>query len=96
MGEIIICQFPLVLRKIADLFTQHLLGIKQTYLHPESILHVHYSIFEDEDIHQVEDIHHAVVYDEPDVVVLLRLILREDVSEGDDPGVVEKAHRHHR
>ena len=66
--------------------------VQQTYLHPESIFHVHYSVLEDEDIHQVEDIHDAVVYDEPDVVVVLCLILREDVSEGNHPGVVEKAH----
>ena len=52
-------------------------------------------MFEYEDVHKVEDVHDAIVDDEPDVKVVLRLILREDVSEGDDPGVVQEADRHH-
>ena len=52
-------------------------------------------MLEYEDVHKVEDVHDAIVDDEPDVEVVLRLILREDVSEGDDPGVVQEADRHH-
>ena len=53
-------------------------------------------MFEYEDVHKVEDVHDAIVDDEPDVVVVLGLVLGEDVPEGDDPGVVQEAEGHHR
>ena len=67
-----------------------------TNLHPEAVLHVHDPVLEDQDVHQVGEVHDAVVDDEPDVVVVLGLVLREDVPEGDDPGVVQEAEGHHR
>ena len=51
---------------------------------------------QDQDVHQVGEVHDTVVDDEPDVVVVLGLVLGEDVPEGDDPGVVQEAESHHR
>ena len=51
-------------------------------------------MFKDQNVDQVEDVHDAIVDDEPDVIVIFSLILREDVSEWNHPGIVEKTHRH--
>ena len=65
------------------------------YLHPETVLHVEKSVFEHEDVKNVEHVHEAVVSNEPEVKALFRFIFKENVAEGDYPGVIEEACGHH-
>ena len=61
-------------------------------LHPEPILHEHNPVFDHQDVEE-EDKVREIVRDEPESDVARVLVVVEELSERDGPGVVDEAKR---
>ena len=62
-------------------------------LHPESILHEHNSVLDHQHVEE-EDKVREIVRDEPESDIALMLVVVEELSEWNGPGVVDEAERH--
>ena len=61
-------------------------------LHPESILHKHDSVFDHQNVEEKDEVR-EIVRDEPQPDVAGMLVVVEELSEWNGPGVVNKAKR---
>ena len=61
-------------------------------LHPEAILHKHDSVFDHQNVEEKDEVR-EIVRDEPECDVSRMLVVVEELSEWNGPGVVNKAKR---
>ena len=61
-------------------------------LHPEPILHEHNPVFDHQDVEEENKVR-EIVRDEPESDVARVLVVVEELSERDGPGVVDEAER---
>ena len=60
--------------------------------HPEAILHKHDSVFDHQNVEEKDEVR-EIVRDEPESDVSRMLVVVEELSEWNGPGVVNKAKR---